>query len=71
LTGDAGLAGRNLCQTIINYKKDYLIRIKGNQKAVEEAILFWFENRLKDNAKADARTVEKKRSEHYPGVVYL
>lgn len=71
LTGDAGLAGRNLCQTIINYKKDYLIRIKGNQKGVEEAILFWFENRLKDNAKADAKTVEKKRSDHYPGVVYL
>lgn len=69
LTGDAGLAGRNLCQTIINYKKDYLIRIKGNQETVEESLLFWFEERLKNNAEADAKTVEKKRSDHYPRTV--
>lgn len=61
LTGDAGLSGRDLCQTIINYKKDYLIRIKGNQKDVEDTLLFWFEARLKQNAKPDAKTVEKKK----------
>lgn len=71
LTGDAGLSGRNLCQAIINYKKDYLIRIKGNQETVEDALLFWFEERLKENAKPDARTVEKKRSNHYSGVISL
>jgi hypothetical protein len=61
LTGDAGLSGRNLCETIVNYKKDYLIRIKGNQKEVEDALLLWFETRLKENTKADAKTVEKKK----------
>jgi hypothetical protein len=71
LTGDAGLSGRNLCETIINYRKDYLIRMKGNQKAVEEALLFWFEDRLKHNAKADAKTIEKKRSDHYSRTVSL
>lgn len=66
LTGDAGLSGRDLCQTIINYKKDFLIRIKGNQKEVEDTILFWFEARLKENAKPDAKTVEKKKIEQSP-----
>ena len=71
LTGDAGLSGRNLCETIVNYRKDYLIRIKGNQEAVEEALLFWFEERLKHNAKADAQTIEKKRSDHCSRIVSL
>jgi hypothetical protein len=69
LTGDAGLAGRNLCKTIINYKKDYLIRIKGNQEAVEASLLSWFEERLKVRNDADAKTIEKKRSNHYPRTV--
>lgn len=60
-TGDAGLSGRNLCETIIRYGKDYLVRIKGNQPELKEAITFWFEERLKENPKADAKTVEKKR----------
>lgn len=71
LTGDAGLAGRTLCQTIINYNKDYLIRIKGNQETVETSLLSWFEERLKGNANADAKTIEKKRSDHYSGVISL
>jgi hypothetical protein len=68
-TGDAGLSGRTLCQTIVNYRKDYLIRIKGNQQAVEESLLFWFEARLKRNTKADAKTIEKKRTNRDPRAV--
>lgn len=71
LTGDAGLSGRNLCETIVNYRKDYLIRIKGNQEGVEDALLFWFEGCLKANGKADAQTIEKKRADHYSGIVSL
>ena len=59
-TGDAGLSGRNLCETIIRYEKDYLVRIKGNQPQLKEALVFWFEERLKANPKPDAKTVEKK-----------
>lgn len=59
-TGDAGLSGRNLCETIIRYEKDYLVRIKGNQPELKEALVFWFEERLKQNPKPDAKTVEKK-----------
>ena len=69
LTGDSGLSGRNLCETIVNYKRDYLIRIKGNKEAVEESLLFWFETRLKKNPQADANSIEKKRPKHSKGVV--
>lgn len=70
-TGDAGFSGKNLCQAIVNYRKDYLIRIKGNQETVEESILFWFEDRLKQNAKPDAKTVEKKRSNNHTGTLFM
>ena len=66
LTGDAGLSGRNLCETIITYRKDYLIRIKVNQPEIEESLQYWFSERLKQNTKPDAKSIEKKRSSHYP-----
>jgi hypothetical protein len=38
LTGDALYAGRDMCQAIVDLGRDYLVRIKGNQGAVEEAL---------------------------------
>ena len=43
LTGDAAFAGRDLCQAIVLLERDYVVRIKGNQPQVEEALEEWFE----------------------------
>lgn len=60
-TGDAAFSGRNLCEDIRQLRKDYLVRIKGNQPDVEEALALWFEERAKTQPRPDARTTEKKR----------
>jgi len=60
LTMDAAFSGRNLCQAIMDLHKDYLIRIKGNQPDIQEALGLWFDERLKSHGKPDAKTLEKK-----------
>lgn len=70
-TLDAGLSGRNLCETIIHFERDYLVRIKGNQPDLEEALCFWFEAHLKKNPKPDAKTVEKKKGETITRELFL
>jgi hypothetical protein len=65
LTGDAYFSGRNLCEAITQLHKDYLVRIKGNQKDIEEALSFWFDQHLKPKpnkapVKPDASHQEKK-----------
>lgn len=43
LTGDALYAGRDMCQAIVDLGRDYLVRIKGNQEEVEEALVETFQ----------------------------
>jgi len=62
LTGDACFSGRNLCQAITDLHKDYLVRIKGNQPDIEEALSFWFSEQLKKQTPPDAQETEKKRA---------
>lgn len=62
LTGDAYFSGRSLCQAITDLHKDYLVRIKGNQKDIEETLAFWFSEKIKEHSPPDARSVEKKRA---------
>lgn len=62
LTMDAAFSGRNLCQAIMDLHKDYLIRIKGNQPDIKDALELWFDEKLKKHVKPDAKTVEKKGS---------
>lgn len=59
LTMDALSAERGLCQAIISYGRDYLVRIKGNQPATLAALQEGFpEGAL---GEPQAQTVEKKR----------
>jgi hypothetical protein len=65
LTGDAYFSGRNLCEAITELHKDYLVRIKGNQKDIEEALSFWFDQHMKpkpnkSSVKPEAMHQEKK-----------
>jgi hypothetical protein len=65
LTGDAYFSGRNLCEAITDLHKDYLVRIKGNQKDIEEALSFWFDEHMKatpnqSSKKPDAMHQEKR-----------
>lgn len=67
--GDAYFSGRNLCEAIRDLKKHYVVRIKGNQQAVEEAMAQWFKERVK---KPDAvARPEKKRSDLQPVFVFM
>jgi hypothetical protein len=50
-TGDAYFSGRNLCQAITELNRHYLVRIKGNQPAVEEALESWFAEVIKKNSR--------------------
>jgi hypothetical protein len=59
LTGDAGYSGRALCQAIVDLGKDYVIRLKGNQPKVQEALNLWFDAEQVSRA-PDAQTVDKK-----------
>lgn len=70
LTLDAGLCGRNLCEAIGKLNKDYLVRIKGNQGDIEEALSYWLDQHLKSQAKPEVEEPEKKRDRYdYPPVV--
>lgn len=62
LTGDAYFSGRNLCEAITALNKDYLVRIKGNQKDIEEAMSFWFEQHTKTRSRPNAQQEEKRGS---------
>ena len=59
LTMDALYAERDLCQAIVSHGRDYLVRIKGNQPEVLEAMADGFA--LEELGEPEAETVEKKR----------
>lgn len=47
LVGDAYFSGRNLCQLITEtHQRHYLVRIKGNQGDVQEALQTWFDEEV-------------------------
>ncbi len=57
LTMDALYAERDLCQTIVNYGRDYLVRVKGNRPTVLAALADGFsEDQL---GEPQAQTVDK------------
>lgn len=60
LTGDACYAGRDLCQAIVDLGRDYLVRIKGNQAEIEEALEETF-NKQSRQRLADATTGPEKK----------
>ena len=59
LTMDALYAERDLCQAIVSYGRDYLVRIKGNQPEVLAALAEGFAD--DELGGPEAETVEKKR----------
>ena len=59
LTMDALYAERDLCQAIVSYGRDYLVRIKGNQPEVLAALADGFA--VEELGEPEAETVEKKR----------
>lgn len=61
LVGDACFSGRNLCQAITDLNRHYLVRIKGNQGDVEEALETWFQEILKKRHAPDAIARLEKR----------
>lgn len=67
--GDAYFSGRNLCEAIRNLKKHYVVRIKGNQKDVEEAMAQWLEKQVR-RPDAAARP-EKKRRDLQQALVFM
>lgn len=60
LTLDALYAERDLCGAIVDLGKDYLVRIKGNRPAVQDAMATGFPEA--DLGPAHAATSEKKRA---------
>jgi hypothetical protein len=61
LVGDAYFSGRTLCQAITDLNRHYLVRIKGNQGDVEEALETWFQEALAKKRPPDAvARLEKK-----------
>ena len=60
LTGDAYFSGRSLCQAITECHKDYLLRVKGNQKDSEDTLACWFSEQLKKQNAPDAISQQKK-----------
>ena len=57
LTMDALYAERDLCQAIVSYGRDYLVRIKGNQPEVLAALADGFA--VEELGEPEAETVEK------------
>ena len=57
LTMDALYADRDLCQAIVSHGRDYLVRIKGNQPEVLEALADGFV--LGELGEPEAESVEK------------
>lgn len=60
LTGDALYAGRDLCQAIIDLGRDYVVRIKGNQEEVQEALSLTFQEESKKR-KPDVTSPSEKK----------
>ena len=58
LTMDALYAERDLCQAIVSYGRDYLVRIKGNQPEVLAALTGGFAG--EEAGEAQAETLGKK-----------
>ena len=59
LTMDALYAERDLCQAIVSYGRDYLVRIKGNQPEVLAALADGFA--VEELGEPEAETLGKKR----------
>ena len=59
LTMDARYAERDLCQAIVSYGRDYLVRIKGNQPEVLAALADGFA--VEELGEPEAETLGKKR----------
>ena len=59
LTMDALYAERDLCQAIVSYGRDYMVRIKGNRPDVLAALAEGFADR--ELGQPEAGTLEKKR----------
>ena len=60
LTMDAPYAERDLCQAIAGHGRDYLVRIKGNQSGVLEALTDGFAG--EEPGEPQAETLGKKRA---------
>ena len=60
LTMDALYAERDLCQAVVSYGRDYLVRIKGNQPEVLAALADGFA--VEELGEPEAETLEKKRA---------
>lgn len=61
MVGDAYFSGRTLCQAITDLNRHYLVRIKGNQPDVEEALETWFQDILSKKQPPDVTSrIEKK-----------
>ena len=60
LTGDALYAGRDMCQAIVELGRDYLVRIKGNQEEVQEALVETFREESRKR-KPDAVSPSEKK----------
>ena len=56
---DALYAERDLCQTIVSYGRDYMVRIKGNRPDVLAALAEGFADQ--ELGQPEAETLEKKR----------
>ena len=61
LTMDALYAERDLCQAIAGHGRDYLVRIKGNESGVLEALTDGFAG--EESGEPQAETLEKKRGD--------
>ena len=60
LTMDARYAERDLCQAIVSYGRDYLVRVKGNRPTLLTAISDGFPE--DEPGEPQAETKEKKRT---------
>ena len=65
LTMDALYAERDLCQAIVSYGRDYLVRVKGNRPAVQKALAEGFAE--EELGEPQARSVAKKGARPRPG----
>ena len=59
LTMDALYAERDLCQAIVSHGRDYLVRVKGNQPAMQAALAEGFDG--EEQGEPQAETLGKKR----------
>ena len=66
LEKDAAFAGRALCYAIVQLGRDDVVRIKGNQPQVEEALEEWFQPEIQQRPADAIESSEKKRFYYYP-----